>query len=128
MTQRWTFTDTVALDTITLIFNPNKMTSPFLEHQTVTSPRSPIDGQIRTFRRRRSPKDFTFGGFIRTQAQHDQLLALSQRKSLITVVDHLDRSFQIRFVKFDVVERKPTKSVPWRFTYTMRCLTYGATP
>lgn len=126
MTQRWTFTDTVALDTVTLMFNPNKMTSPFLEHETVTSPQSPIDGQIRAFRRLRLPKEFSFGGFIRSEAQHDQLLALSGRKSLITVVDHLDRSFSIRFVKFDVVERKPTKSIPWRFTYTMRCLTYGA--
>lgn len=128
MTQRWTFADTVALDTVTIMFNPNKMTSPFLEHETVTAPRSPIDGQTRTFRRLALPKEFSFGGFIRSQAQHDQLLALSTRKSLINVVDHLDRAFSIRFVKFDVVERKPTKAIPWRFTYTMRCLTYGETP
>jgi hypothetical protein len=128
MTQRWTFYDTVALDTVTIMFNPNKMTSPFLEHETVTTPRSPIDGMIRANRRLSLPKEFSFGGFIRSQAQHDQLLALSTRKSMINVVDHLDRSFSIRFVKFDVVERKPTKSIPWRFVYTMRCLTYGVTP
>lgn len=125
MTQRWAFYDTVALDTVTLRWNPNKMTTPYLENVTTLGAVSPIDGLVRATRRKPPPRTFSFGGFIREQTQHDALLALSARKTLLRVTDHLNRTFEIRMLKFDVTEKTPTKAKPWRLEYTMRCLTYG---
>lgn len=122
---RWTFTDTVTSETVTLPFNPNKMTSFFTDNATATAATSPIDGLVRARRVKSPPKDASFGGFIRSSTQHDLMLDWGGRSSLMVVTDHLGRSWHMRFVSCEMIERKPTALKPWKFEYTMRCLTYG---
>ncbi len=125
---RWIFHDTVSDESVTLPYNPNGMTSPFLAQRTDRAPKSPIDGEIRAIRAKAPPKEWTFTGFIRSQEHHDLLLSWGQRVTPIEVTDHLNRTFLVRFVEFSVDEKKPTKKTGWRFTYTMRCLTFGVAP
>lgn len=122
---RWIFHDMVTAETVTLPYNPNGMTSPFLQQTTATTPISPIDGQIRAIRPKAPPREWKFTGFLRSQAHHDLLLDWGGRKGRMQVTDHLGRTFEIRFVEFVVDEKKPTKKTGWRLTYTMRCLTFG---
>lgn len=125
---RWTFTVVATGETVTLPYNPNAMTSPFLQQATTRSPISPIDGLVRATRTKAAAKEWTFGGFIRSKAHHDLLRYWAAKKGLIDVTDHFGRSFRVRFVACDVDEKKPTKAKPWRLNYTMRTLTYGETP
>lgn len=128
MTVRWIFTDSATLESETLRWNPNSMSSFLLPHNTISGAKSPIDGHYRAIRALPSPREFSFGGFIRTKEQHDMLLAWSQRTTLIDITDHLNRRFRVRFVMFEPSDKHPTKRNNWRMNYVMRCLSYGRSP
>lgn len=125
MTVRWTFTDMATSETLTLPWNPNKMTSPFLDNLTDRGAISPIDGESRSKRKKSPPKDWSFGGFIRTQAQHDLMLDWGLRSSLMHVTDHLGRTIACRFQTVVIDEKKPSALKPWKFEYTILALSYG---
>jgi hypothetical protein len=124
--QRWTFRRLLDDELITLDYNPDGATSFDSLQATTTSPISPIDGLVRATRTMAPPKDASFTGFIRTQAQHDRLVALSKEKTLFELTDHLGKTYLCRFIACDIDEQKPTKRTGWRLRYTMRMRSYGA--
>lgn len=116
---RWVFHDTVTSEEWVFTYNPNNMTSPHLERATVTSQRSPIDASIRGIRRMAQPREWGFGGFIRSQAHYEELAEWVDRGNPVELTDHLNRTFLIRLIQFIPNERTPNLKVSWRFTYQM---------
>lgn len=124
MTVRWTFTDLTTSEVWQLTYNPNTMTSPHAMRNTLTSQRSPIDGHVRALRQQPTPKDWSFGGVIRSEEHYETLLEWVDRGHLVHLADHLGRVFLIRLIQFIPAERRPMLNVPWRFTYEMKAVVY----
>lgn len=131
--QRWTFTDTVTgptgLGTWTMPINPNSMSAP----PTVRDLRFGASVRVgrnrpRTFRTPAQAQEWSFSGVIRTQAHHDTLREWALSGHLIEIRDHLGRVFEAVITVFDPVDRAPTPTTPWRFTYTMKTLVLRSHP
>jgi hypothetical protein len=114
---RWVFHDPVALESWTVPFNPNKMSSPYRKKAQDLTPASPIDGRIRVTEVDQ-PVEWSFSGMIRTQAHYDELLRWRDKANPVTITDHLGRTFTILLTNFapeDVRSSNPTK---WSYTMT----------
>lgn len=120
MTVRWVMVDTITLEEWEFTYNPNKMSTPHAARATVTTPRSPIDSSIRGFRKMEMPRDWSFSGFIRDQDHYETLAEWVDRGHPVELTDHLDRTFLIRLIQFIPAERRPSKTLAWRFTYEMK--------
>jgi hypothetical protein len=120
---RWTFDDGVT--TYTHEINPNKMSSPLRPRPVQLAITSPKDGNAYSFRRPAPPHEWRFGGVVRTQGQYDNLLLWSEKPGVITITDHLGRSFECLMVEFKPDEQRPTARTAWRFNYEMTVLVVG---
>lgn len=114
--RKWEFYDPETDELYVHEINPNTMSSPFRTQNS-----TPLIGNL-AYRRRSQPKDWDFGGVIRTQGQYDNLLAWSQRSGFIYITDHNRRAFKCFLVEFRPDEKRPNATKPWRFDYTMRAL------
>ena len=122
---RWLLTDPVAVTTYTFEVNPNQMSSVFADRQTMSGP-SVVAGSIRLIRQVEQPKEFSFSGNYRSQAQYDQLLLWCQKGYAVELSDHFDRDWSVILLAFDVDEKKPSQRVEWKGTYRVRGLLLGA--
>jgi hypothetical protein len=121
---RWQFHDLAVGDDYTVEYNPNTMSTPHAPRQTNRSPRH-LDGAVRAVRPPTQAAEWTFGGFIRTQAHFEALADWAGRGNLTELTDHLNRVWLVRFVQFDEQEKRPTAQSAWRFTYQIKALVYG---
>lgn len=122
MTQRWTFYDTIVLDTYQVEYNPNTMSSPHARQQTQAIANR--FGTGRALRTPQEPAQWTFGGFIKTEQSLLDLAAWAQRGNLMNLTDHLNRVWEVRFVQFDEQEQIPSKQSEWKFLYQISALVY----
>lgn len=122
-TKRWIFIEVDTGATYTVPINPDSASSPFPDRQIqqVYGSREGYN-RMRSFETPAPPKEWEFGGVIRTQAQHDTLRAWSKKPGAINITDHLDRTFQVVFQDFQATDRSPTPNTPWRQRYTMSAL------
>jgi hypothetical protein len=123
--RRWVFYDSLLAVSWTVPFNPKTMSNPYLGKATTPGTISPIDGNARSYRTLAPPRDFTFGGTLRSQEHYDGFVTWAAKTNLILLTDHLGRQFNIRFVAFEPDEQKPQPGKPWFFNYTIKTLTYG---
>jgi hypothetical protein len=123
VTVRWRFVEVETGEQYTVPINPDSMSSPFHDRQFTTSFGSRAGGnRLRTIERPAPPKEWEFGGVIRTKAHHDALDVWAKKPGLINVYDHLGRAFQVVFTAFEPVDRQPTPQTPWRMRYVMNAL------
>lgn len=121
MTVRWTFDDPTVPESFTVPINPNEMGSP---HQVrdIAMAAGSLGGlnRIRIVDKvPQVPKEWAFGGVIRTKEHHDELLRWTKKKHPIHVSDHLGRTFEVIIKNFEPVDRTPTPNVPWRLRFTL---------
>lgn len=114
----WTFKDTTTDEVWAMPINPDSMTSPERQRNLQFG----IAGRffpdrIVTYATPSDATEWSFGGVIRTQAHHDALMDWASRRVPVEVSDHLGRTYRVVITKFDVTDRKPTKSVSWRLRY-----------
>ena len=119
---RWTFTDPYTDETWVHTINPDQATSPF-PVTTGTYGAGVRTGltAARTILPPLKAVEWTFGGAIRSQAHHDELVSWA-RRGPVHLTDHLGRTFVVVLTGLDVTERKPTKTLNTRWRYTMRAL------
>lgn len=126
---RWRFTDPETDEVWTVPINPREMSSPHPVRNRQTLPAGPAASNqalsIRTLQEPLVPFEWTFGGVIRTQAHHDDLLAWSRKPNPILIRDHFLRTWRVIPTVFDATDRRPTARVPWRMTYTMHTQMLG---
>lgn len=120
MTVAWVFDDPETAATYVLPINPNKMSSPHPVNVTDSQPTSPVDGRTRARRGAPLPRDWTFGGVIRTQEHYDALLAWTQKDYPILVTDHLAREWSVLLTEFAPTERRTNARVPDRYNYEIK--------
>lgn len=122
-TPRWVFSDPVTSESWTMPINPDSATSP---HPTKTIKTAfgvrRGNDRFRTILNPPTPVEWQWSGAIRSKAHHDQLLAWAERPGLVHVADHLGRTWEVIFSKFDPTDRRPTPNTPWRQRYTMTAL------
>lgn len=127
MTVRWIFID--GTTTWTVPINPNEMSTPYASkrRQTMGNSGGPANraGTIYTLQAPVVPHEWTFGGVIRTEDHHNQLLAWSQKNRPVRITDHFGRTWEVLIVQFDATDRRPTANNAWRMKYTMRTLMLG---
>lgn len=125
---RWVFEDLEAAETYTHPINPREAGSPFpVRSLTFAQGAAWMDQdtgiqRTRVFEAPAAPVDWQFGGVIRTQEHHDELLRWSKKSNEVRVSDHLGRTFEVIIKSFRPVERRATPATPWRMTYTMQTL------
>jgi hypothetical protein len=118
---RWTFTQ--GEDVYSFPINPKEMTSPLPTPKDGSSAAGVAAGSAAaTLVRYDQPVEWSFGGFIRTLAQHDAMKAWEQRQGIVTVTDHLGRNFECFLSEFAATERKTNRVTPDRWQYTMKAL------
>lgn len=118
---RWTFTDSAVPETWSHPINPNEMSSPYQTREAEHS--AGRHNTVAVFiGAPKNPKEWTFGGVIRTQAHHDELERWARKKKIITITTHQSEIFEVIITSFDPEDRHPTPNVPWRLKYKMQCL------
>jgi hypothetical protein len=121
---KWRLRDPGDGSTWTFERNPKQMSTPHLPQQT-TQMAVARDGLTRTYRQHAVASDFSFGGDIRTQSQYDQLQLWVAKGRRIEVRDHLNRTWDVLPLQLDVEEQRPSQTVAWKYTYTVKALVYG---
>lgn len=116
MTHRWRFADSAG--SWTMPINPNTMTSLTAPKSLVTTPAAEGGQRMRTTMAPPSPFQWSFGGVIRTQDHYMALLDWSER-GVFTITTSLEQVVRFLPESFELNERRPTKTRPWRFTYTL---------
>jgi hypothetical protein len=115
---RWTLDDGV--DTYEFHFNPREM-SPLGPKSTMET----LGGSIYSAARARETKnnvyEWSFAGRIYSQAQYDSLLEWSRKAQVLTLTDHLGRTWSVVLTEFIPTElRRPGTLDRW--DYEMRAL------
>lgn len=116
---RWTLKDTTTDEVWEMPINPDSMTSPEPDRQLSFGQGFRKNTRLRTYARPSEAKEWEWSGVIRTQAHHDTLHEWALRGVPVEVSDHLGRTYRVVIAKFDVTDRRPTKTVSWRLRYTM---------
>lgn len=132
MTARWTFHDDVADETWVMPINPNRASSPFQTKAFTTAQGADIAStgiaRTRVFQAPLAPKEWEFGGILRTQAHHDALVAWVKKDNEVTITDHLERSFEVLLRAVQFQEQRPRPGALWRMTYTVNALVLRPAP
>lgn len=116
---RWTFFD--ATETWVMPINPNQMGPGHAPKEIEKS--TGHNGTVAVFKKTgKTPKEWTFGGVIRTEAHHNELERWARKKKRISVSTHLGQVFEVIIQAYSPEDRRPTPNVPWRMQYTMTCL------
>lgn len=131
---RWVLRDPASDETWTFPVNPNKMTSPHAARSfniLATAPSVVANGHSRgglgrVIEGNPEPYEWSFSGFIREQQHFEDLLYWTRKVNRLELTDHLGRTWRIRFLVFNPDEQRPTARHPWRFTYDVKALNYGA--
>ena len=120
---RWKLKDMTTNEQVVLPINPREATAPTAARNLQNGGARWGGDRMRVFD---SPSDnptsWSFGGIIRSESHYMLLLQWTYRESLVRVTDHLGRTFETIIQNFDPVETLPTKTNPWRATYTMTVL------
>lgn len=120
-TLRWTFTDASVPETFTVPINPNEMGPTYDPREFDHTPGA--NGVVALFlKASKTPKEWTFGGVIRTQEHHDELTRWAAKKKKIQIGTHLGQTFEVLIQAFNPEDRQPTATVPWRMKFQMTCL------
>lgn len=123
MTVPWTLHDlSSVMPDYVFDTNPNTMTSP-LPVRVLESHGRAIDGEFRA-KGSVPPHDWTFGGVLFIQTQHDALRDYVAKAGQVYLTDHLGRTFVVRLKLFNPT-RAWTPRFPWRHKYTCNVTTYG---
>lgn len=117
---RWVLYDPATSESYTFRINPDEATSPRPARELSFG--VSLDGRAPGFESSAPPQDWEFGGVIRTQEQHDELLYWSRKKGKLRVTDHLGQTFEIMIRAYRPTERRKTALVPWRLRYTMQTI------
>lgn len=120
---RWTLTDPATSETWEMPINPDTATSPHAPKsiKTAYGIRSGED-RVRSFKGVASAKSWEWSGVIRTEAHYETYVTWAAKPGEIHVTDHLGRTWEVFIEAFVPEERKPTKTTPWRYRYTVRAL------
>lgn len=117
---RWTLHDTVTDEVWEMPINPDSMTSPEPERVLKFGQGYRQNStRLRTIESPSDAREWSWSGAIRTKAHHDTLFDWASRHVPVEVTDHLGRTYRVVITQFDVTERQPTKSTPWRPRYQM---------
>lgn len=119
---RWTLREVATDETWTMPISPDSMTSPEPKRALRTAGRQ---ARKRVFQTPPPPRDWEWGGVIRTKQHHDTLLAWSLKDAEIDVTDHLDRTYRVAITEFSPTDRASTPRTPWRQRYTMKATILG---
>jgi len=123
---RWTLYDPVADETTTLPINPNTATSPFGSKSIASAQGLESDAlgrkRMRLTQSASSPVEWQFGGVIRSEAHHDELLRWTEKSNEVRVSDHLGHTFEVIIRKIEFADRRPMPTNQWRLTYTASAL------
>lgn len=129
---QWYFTDPSNVDPVSGLpekwvfpINPKKMGSPFIQHETTATPVSAIDGEARTWRKPLKPYGWKFSGSIRTKDHYDTLLAWFNKARRLQVTDHYNRTWDIQIMGVEMTPLHTSRTVAWRYAYTISTLMYG---
>lgn len=118
---RWQFTDPSVPETYTFRINPNQAGNPYTNKEFGRS--SGHNGQVSLFSvTPKTPREWTFGGVIRDQDQHDELDRWAKKRKVVRIRTHQSHIFEVVIQSYTPIDRQPTPTVPWRFHYTMTCL------
>lgn len=120
---RWQLYDPVEDETLVFAHNPSAMASMAQGHATQSAAASPVGGKIRSFRAPDKPFAWSFTGKVRTQDEHDVLLAWVYRPNRLQLSDHVGRVHEILGQRFSPtpVEKSGTGN-DWLFNYTIDAL------
>ena len=119
------FTDPTDGSTYVFPQNPNKMTSPYVQHSTTMMPYSPVDNRTRTWRTPQKPYEWQFAGNIRHKDFYDALVAWYVKNRRLHVTDHFGRTWDVQIVNVELTPQRCSRTVPWRYSYTVKTLMYG---
>ena len=120
---RWRFTDPKTSATYVVPLNPNSMSDPPMRPRSTQAQASSVNAADLVITRGPSALgEWKFSGVIRTSDHHDDLIEWFQKDYVIQVRDHFSRTFSIKMLRFEVVERRPTRLNADRYTYTATAL------
>ena len=117
MTQRWTFiTPTI---TFVLDRNPAEIDASLFTQDGNYSSTTGNVGYVR-------PGRLTFTAKINSQSAYDLLVAVTSERNAVTLIDHLNRSWTIRFTSFTSTQNAPKRLAhPWRQSYSVEAMILG---
>lgn len=128
MTTRWKLETLDAAESYTFEINPNAQDSPFLVRNVTWDYNGPVLGWSGR-RDGRLPKDWSFSGVLRSQAQYDALLVWVGKRVKIKLTDDRGTVYTLRLTTFSPSQQGPARrNAPWRMTYTMRAMVYDVEP
>lgn len=121
---RWILTEPSTSATWTMPINPDRMTSPFPVRKNISTAYGSRKGtdRVRSFMSSPDIHEWSWEGVIRSEEHYDSLVEWASKTSAIHVTDHLNRTWEVVFRKFEPTDRKPTANVPWRLRYKMTAL------
>jgi hypothetical protein len=117
---RWRLTDTRTGEQTVLYINPNTMSAPPVAKALERV--APVrDGQNRmmSFQTPVTASDWSWGGVIIHQAQHDMLRSWAARGGTVQIQDHLGRVFDVLFRSFTPTEKAGRRPESWKMTYSI---------
>ena len=117
---RWKFLEVETSLEYTVEINPNKMSSYRFSREYDWARHD--QARMRGVRSNRQPKDWTFGGVVRTETHHDALIEWQRKPGKVRVTDHLGRVFEVMMRSVDMIDRRPSGDNTWRFEYQFNCL------
>lgn len=131
---RWRLYDPATGERWEFIHNPNQMTSPHLPRAISIFVTPPLynpavearGGMARVHETNTQPYEWSFSGWIREEAQYEQLLHWTRKVTRLQLTDHFGRTWWIRFKEFDPDEQRPSHRSDWRFDYDIKATMYGA--
>ena len=123
---RWILQDPKADESWTMPINPDRMTSPHpkksLRHAYGVwlggKPYGPESRDaIRTFLTPPSLTEWQWEGVIRSEEHYQAYVHWTEKSHEVRVTDHLGRTWEVLFSRFEPEDRRPMKNVPWRLRY-----------
>lgn len=122
---RWKFYDPVADESFTFAINPISMSTPYPPQQTVSQGQSPITGMIGATRAPRPANEWSFSGFIRTEAFQTSMEYWFAKNNKVHLTDHIGRTWIVVPELFGPYPRPNRRSNDHRWQYDAKVYNYG---
>jgi hypothetical protein len=122
MVNRWTITD--GNTTMTFKFNPVSMDSPHIPKDITAGSMNP-DGSFPTIMSPRGGGDWNFNGNLYRDEEYNKLVEWHEKDVILTLTDHLLRSWRVVSSRLNIVDRRPTAKNSQRYEYTWTVINLG---
>lgn len=118
-TVRWTMTDLVAAETVTVPQNPITMDPlPLVRTLTTAYPTRNTQDRPRSFPGPRQAQNISWSGGIRTEAHWRLMRAWCRKTGVIRITDHMGRTFDVLMVSFKPERKAGRRPGDYRMRYT----------